>query len=335
MKVLLKALPATALLATPVAAQELVTLDPATDWGLVSDDASCAMRRDFQAGDDKVSLEMRQFSPGTAIQFTIVSRDFSIRAGEAYLTLQPRGGASERLEAFEVESRSGAEGKLFLAYLFETSPQYRQSRQRFAESLTGLNNEDREVILRLLRLGPNEPIPDDEPEASRAVMARFGQRYFASSEWTQLRTRQEAEVETIDISNVFWKPLRLRSGALDQVMTQLRQCMDGKLAGWGVDPVAYRTQLRGPVMHLEGSLANMFPPRMARRGREGFIPVRIDVSQTGEPLRCHIGAQIFNDEFKMAACRTVLQEITFDPALDAAGKPMASFYHAFVVFSTR
>jgi hypothetical protein len=307
MNILLKALLASALLATPVAAQELVTLDPATDWGLVSDDASCAMRRDFQAGDDKVSLEMRQFSPGTAVQFTIVSRDFSSRPGEAYLTLQPGGGASGRLEAFEVESRSGAEGKLFLAYLFETSPE----------------------------LGHDEPIPDDEPEASRAVMARFGQRYFASSEWTLLRTRQEAEVETIEINNVFWKPLRLRSGALDQVMTQLRHCMDGKLAGWGVDPVAYRTQLRGPVMHLEGSLANMFPPRMARRGREGFIPIRIDVSQTGEPLRCHIGAQIFNDEFKMAACRTVLQEFTFDPALDAAGMPMASIYHAFVVFSTR
>ena len=50
---------------------------PASAWVIDRAEDSCAVRRAFQAGDDQVLLELRQFGPGPAFQVTLVSNTLS------------------------------------------------------------------------------------------------------------------------------------------------------------------------------------------------------------------------------------------------------------------
>lgn len=68
---------AAALAASSAGAQtpaEPLEMTPSSSWVADYAEDSCALIRDFQAGDDKVTLQLRQFGPGDSFDVTIVSK---------------------------------------------------------------------------------------------------------------------------------------------------------------------------------------------------------------------------------------------------------------------
>jgi len=76
--------------ATPLRAEDgPMVLAPATAWVVDYEDEACALRRSFGDPEQRVFLEMRQFSPGSMVQFTAYSDDLSVNRDEIGLALLP------------------------------------------------------------------------------------------------------------------------------------------------------------------------------------------------------------------------------------------------------
>jgi len=65
-----------ALIACPAAAEDFA---PSSAWTLDYDDDSCALRRMFGAGENRVYLEFRRFEPDTSLQIVIASERMNAR----------------------------------------------------------------------------------------------------------------------------------------------------------------------------------------------------------------------------------------------------------------
>ena len=74
-----------------------------------------------------------------------------------------------------------------------------------------------------------------------------------------------------------------------------------------------------------------YPEIMASEAVNAYIPVRVMVDAGGQPSHC--GPQLPNVEgdFTTEICGGLMKR--FEPALDRAGNPVASFYQVHVLYT--
>lgn len=140
---------------------------------------------------------------------------------------------------------------------------------------------------------------------------------------------QEAAVSTLTVRLGGKRNYRLELGSMGKPMATMRTCMDGLLKHWGYDPKAIAAQSR-PATPI-GSPGNWvisadYPSKALMMGHNGIVQFRLDLDEAGKILNCHILARTNPDEFADISCRALTRRAKFEPALDAAGKPMKSFY---------
>ena len=71
---------------------------------------------------------------------------------------------------------------------------------------------------------------------------------------------------------------------------------------------------------------------MLRDGYEGIVNFRLLVDQAGKPTDCEVQRSTRPKEFDDAVCRAAMRRAEFEPALDAQGKPVPSYWIATVNF---
>jgi TonB family protein len=112
-----------------------------------------------------------------------------------------------------------------------------------------------------------------------------------------------------------------------KAMAALRQqCIDEKLAEWGIDPKVYEA-LRVPPTDPPGSLwftADDYPSAAKAAGEEGEAIARMDVDATGRVTACAIVVSSGSTSIDKATCDVSLQRGRFHPAIGADGSPMAA-----------
>lgn len=132
---------------------------------------------------------------------------------------------------------------------------------------------------------------------------------------------------TVDIQGK--RPFRLEFGSLGKPFEQMRHCMDTLLESWGYDPKVQAELLRPasaitpPSRWLSPS---DYPLGALRMGHNGIVQFRLDVDAEGKVGGCHVLARTSPDDFADATCRAVTRRAKLQPALDAEGKPVRSFY---------
>ncbi len=102
-------LPATALAlaASTVSAQtptEPLEMVPSSNWVADYAEDSCALLRDFQAGDHKVTLQLRQFGPGEDFEISVLSRTLSRSSRAPRVRFEPDEGFFEPLSSFVLDA---------------------------------------------------------------------------------------------------------------------------------------------------------------------------------------------------------------------------------------
>ena len=112
-------------------------------------------------------------------------------------------------------------------------------------------------------------------------------------------------------------------------MAEMRRCVDDLVKSWGYDPVQQATALRSvssitPVRKWFES--EDFPMDALLAHRSGVVQFRLDVDAEGKVLGCHILARTDPDAFADLTCRTLTKRAKLQPALDAQGKPMRSYF---------
>lgn len=140
---------------------------------------------------------------------------------------------------------------------------------------------------------------------------------------------QEAAVSTLTVRLGGKRNYRLELGPMDKPMAAMRTCMDNLLTHWGYDPKAIAAQSRAatPVGSPgDWVLSADYPSKAVMMGHNGLIQFRLDLDAAGKVLGCHVLARTNPDEFADVSCRALTRRARFEPALDATGKPVKSFY---------
>ncbi len=144
-----------------------------------------------------------------------------------------------------------------------------------------------------------------------------------------LSPEQEAAVSGVTVKIERKKPFRLEFGSLAKPMAQLRACQADLLKSWGYDP-AVQAALARPVRPANSPgnwlRSDDYPSGAVTMGQNGVVQFRLDVEPDGRISGCHVLARTNPDVFADTTCRAVSRRAKLDPALDAAGKPVRSFF---------
>lgn len=123
--------------------------------------------------------------------------------------------------------------------------------------------------------------------------------------------------------------LVLQTKTLGRAMEEMARCHRQMVAGWGFDPSVQATLSRHaePVGNAAQWLrAKDYPVRQRNRRRSSIVAFRLNVDAAGKPTACVVPRAYTPEEFVATTCTLLMQRASFTPALDAAGKPVASYY---------
>lgn len=145
----------------------------------------------------------------------------------------------------------------------------------------------------------------------------------------RITAEQAAKVTGATIRFERRKPFRLEFGPMTKPLDQLRLCQTNLVKSWGYDPEV-QTALRRPARPA-GSPGDWlsyrdYPMDALRMGQGGIVQLRLDVNEEGKVGDCYVLDRTNPDAFADLTCRLVKRRAKLEPALDAQGKPVGSFF---------
>lgn len=131
------------------------------------------------------------------------------------------------------------------------------------------------------------------------------------------------------------REVRFDTGPLGKAFEVLNQCSEGLLATWGLDAEQHRTASRLPrflnQQEIVRKIAGRYPSAAANSGQQGIMRMRVIVDETGAPQDCAMIKATVADKLESPAC-AMMKQARFEPALDAQGRPMRSYYAVTVTY---
>ncbi|MDP4605890.1 MAG: energy transducer TonB [Erythrobacter sp.] len=132
--------------------------------------------------------------------------------------------------------------------------------------------------------------------------------------------------------------VRLMSGPLDEAFGVLDQCARDLIGDWGLDVEQHRTMTRRPQWTNKDAVVrrimSSYPREALQRGEQGIMRMRVIVSTEGAVEDCAVIKATSTERLDSPACRAMLNA-RFEPALDAAGQPMRSYFAESIVYQVR
>lgn len=128
--------------------------------------------------------------------------------------------------------------------------------------------------------------------------------------------------------------LRLELGPMAEVNAAVRHCTDGLIESWGLDPALHADMTRGPVpIDMKDWIRSSdYPMNMLTQKQNALISFRVIVTADGKPTECFIQSTTRPKAFDDAVCSSLMKYARFEPALDANGAPMKSYFQTHARF---
>lgn len=261
-------------------------MTPSSKWVVDYAEDSCALRREFQAGDDRAILELRQFGPGDSLQVALVSKTLSRTSRAPRVRFDPDDDFFEPVAPFFLD-------------IGET------------RGVTYSDNFRPNAVKG--SLGPWEDWPPADREA------------------------RERAITGLSVTRSFEQSLTLQTGPMHEPMEAMRTCLDELLTHWGLDAAAQRTLSRRvkaiDQMGWARRIQTTYPSDMVRTGQSGRVNIRLIVGADGKPASCIPNIGPSNAAFDELACKMSMRYARFEPALDADGRPIASFFTTSIIYT--
>lgn len=277
-----------------------LVLAPSSQWHLNYADDSCRMVRLFGEGDDKSAFVIERYEPGDSFFMLVGGK--RLRAPRYVDTTFHFG--PDGLE-YDGPSQDGDFGDYSPALMVS-------GMHLFAPPDDDLEYQSY-----------NEHF-DPEKEAQDTDV--FGQEFSVA---------QEAAISWLEIRRGRARPIRLELGSMGPPMAAMRKCTDELLAHWGIDLEAHRGLTRAVVPKESPArwvLPRDYPLNLLSRGAQGLVQFRLSVGADGRPTQCHIQQSTRPEGFDKAVCDALMRRAHFEPAQDAEGRPIASYWRNTVRF---
>lgn len=128
------------------------------------------------------------------------------------------------------------------------------------------------------------------------------------------------------------------TGPLAGIVSAMRKCADDLVTTWGLDPKAQATlsrpatavDIRGLVRTLKAS----YPRSLSYKGKQARLNVHARIDASGAVTHCSVPESYNDPKFDELACRN-LRGYAFEPALDAQGNPVASYWNTTIIYTLR
>lgn len=272
---------------------EPVVLEPQSPWSMDFGDTRCRLARLFGEEDDKHIVIFDQFGPGNAFLLTL--------AGSSYSQFKGREDVwthfNSEQQPFKNEAYMGDLGSYGEALVFSSSSLTERQTDAEEEPSAAPEQPDSPAL---------EQLDVETAKAARFVHVRQGDR-----------------------------EVRLRTGPMGDAFTLLNQCTQGLIESWGLDADAHLTMQRLPEWlnekQIAKKIARRYPERALMNGESGVVNLRVKVSETGSVTECVVENVTETRILQSPACET-MRRARFEPALDAEGKPMESFYQTRITY---
>lgn len=282
--------------AAPVAAQDAQPhrFAPSSPWAMEYADNGCKLIRNFSDGTEEITLALERTEPGYNLAVGVTGNPLKTFRNAKQAALAFGPGGGDQERP--LVSRKLADGRPFY----------------------------------LINPVSFVPMPDLSKMKPEDAMKAMG-----TPPSPELELAAAQNVTAVALTKGFSQPVELQVGSMAAPMKAMQGCMDDLLTEWGIDAAAHHklSRLASPLNMDKLPKPFQPPKRQWREGREGFVHFRLKVDAEGKPTDCAIVSPS-SAQLDSAACAALLKEWRFSPAMDAAGKPIASYHMNRVFFST-
>lgn len=274
----------------PGMAKEPLRLAPSSKWHVNYADDSCRLARSFGTGEEAVVLTLDRFQPGPMVYLTLAGKPVEVRGVTRTMMLQFGPDEPKRERSFSTGNLKDRTPAVIVdrsLLLVDGGPEWEAAQTRTQPS------DERGTKL-----------PNIDPARYAAVT------YLA----IDIRGKQSLVLET---------------GPMAAVESALGACTADLLRGWGIDVEAHRKLSRIAIPKSNPGdwlTSSDYPTAMLHGGNQANVDFRLIVDETGKPKSCNIQQSTRPEAFDEAVCKGIMRRAAFDPALDADGKPVASYY---------
>jgi hypothetical protein len=299
MKKTIAAVVASSVATVPVLAQdEVTTYRPTGGWTADFGDDYCRLIRTFSDGENELTLGMERIQPTTLTKFMVIGDGIRLyrRATTVGLSYMPDGG---KRDAFLARSETG-DGTQFLI-------------------MDGVNmGPDLATLFGGGGRGPGS----GQGAAGGPEFTPGTPIYFAQAE-----AEFAAGVRGVSLSEGLLNPVRIETGSLRSVIPVMQDCTYNLLDSWDLDGAKHRTISR-TVVPIEGTTLPQGTVPFTDFGKMagGVNQVRLMIDESGSPTSCHIHMPSLDQSTNDDICEHLMENARFEPALDAEGQPMASYW---------
>lgn len=273
--------------------KEPIRLQPSSPWRVDYADDFCQLTRDFGENDRLVRLVFNKYGPGEGYRLTVVGKPVKTRDSEEDGIIMFGPSEKEQKLLFYKGNSNGVDSLIFAGG------------------------------------GRIAPPTDAELAANRN---RKPQNWVP---YAPISPEREAAVRYLLIGKPLGTPLLLETGSLRKPFATLAECADAMVGSWGVDAEKHKS-LRRPVTHTNnpGNWLGTadYPSEMLEARQPAMVYFRLIVGADGVPTACHIQSTTRPKEFDDVVCKAVMRRARFEPALDAEGLPIVSYYRNSVRF---
>ncbi len=298
------ALAAAALLIPQWAAAKPVTLAPSTNWEVNHDKDTCVLARIFGEGDDRTGIYFTRFEPGDDFQLTLVSKYARTRS----YSRAPIGSASVG---------SGGDSSQI-----EVKLQFGPAEEAFRMNTTPATGEG----------GVKAMISSSSVTVAGVAPSGEGEEKWLNADLSnpyRISPEREAAVTEVVFHSGLTDELTLRTGSLGKPFAILRDCNEWLLGKWGMDVEKHRhlTRRASPIgAPSEWFRSADYPTNMLNQLRTGLVYFRLLIDPDGTINDCTVQRSPMPMEFAVRTCELVKRRGRFEPALDAGGQPIKSYW---------
>lgn len=277
---------------TASAKDEPIVLKPSSPWQLDSSPERCALIRTFGTGDDKVEINLGKRVPTDSPSLLMVGN---------YARVKRIGPAL---------GDPGPSNRVKFQFLDDGPAGYYRAVTAARDGEPALFSEY------LVQLPPEDRDPDLTPE-------QLQEQYGISA--ANLAGTRGLLMEGLK------HDLLLATDSFGKAFAALDQCEDALLTYRGLDPEKERGRQKGPELadelgqHLADLVQANYPSTALRDGRSGYVTMILKVDADGAVTDCSAYSVFDNPDLDQSACNIFKANAHYSPALDANGKPFASY----------
>lgn len=144
------------------------------------------------------------------------------------------------------------------------------------------------------------------------------------------RDAREKAIKSLYVGKMFNHDLVLDLPNFHLAMQALRDCADTLPNNWGIDTQANsHLSRRVKPKNLQSwveKVEQAYPSTAIRENQQAEIFLRLMVSPEGLPTDCVAQMEVGIHDFASTACAILMKNARFEPALNANGKPVKSFF---------